>query len=72
MARLAHYVTQRGNRRERVVFDDGDYCVYLGLVGAAARRAGTEVWGLLPPEPTSDRGRERRPIWQTVIVIRPI
>jgi putative transposase len=41
---VAHHVTQRGNRRERVFFDDEDYALYLGLIGAAAGKAGTEVW----------------------------
>ncbi len=52
MARLArvvipgqpHHVTQRGNRREPVFFQDDDYRAYLALVGAAARRSGTDVW----------------------------
>jgi putative transposase len=26
---LAHHVTQRGNRREPVVFEEGDYRFYL-------------------------------------------
>jgi len=41
---LPHHVTQRGNRRERVFFGDGDYRLYLELVGAAARQSGTAVW----------------------------
>jgi putative transposase len=40
---VAHHVTQRGNRRERVFFGDEDYALYLGLIAAAARKAGTEV-----------------------------
>ena len=52
MARLArvvipgipHHVTQRGNRRERTFFDDGDYQLYLDLLTEAARAAGVEVW----------------------------
>ena len=52
MARLArlvvpgipHHVTQRGNRRERVFFEDGDYELYIDLVAEAAARARTEVW----------------------------
>jgi putative transposase len=45
IAGLPHHVTQRGNRREAVFFDDGDYQAYRDLVAAAARRAGTQVWG---------------------------
>jgi putative transposase len=41
---LPHHVTQRGNRRERVFFEDGDYRVYLHLISAAAKRARTEIW----------------------------
>ena len=28
---LPHHVTQRGNRRERVFFEDGDYAAHLDL-----------------------------------------
>lgn len=47
---LPHHVSQWGNRREQVFFEDDDYRAYLGLVGFAARRAGTEIWAycLLP------------------------
>lgn len=41
---LPHHVTQCGNRREQVFFEDDDYEEYLALVGAAAHRAGTEIW----------------------------
>ena len=41
---LPHHVTQRGNRREPVFFEAGDYRLYRRLVAAAARRAGTAVW----------------------------
>ena len=41
---IAHHVTQRGNRRERVFFSDEDYGFYLDLISAAARKSGTEVW----------------------------
>ena len=52
MARLArvvvpgvpHHVTQRGNRRERVFFDDDDCRAYLELISAAAKRSGTAIW----------------------------
>jgi len=53
MARLArlvlsgipHHVTQRGNRREQVFFEDGDYALYLDLLAEAAGRAHVEIWG---------------------------
>jgi putative transposase len=52
MARLArivlpgvpHHVTQRGNRRERVFFEDGDYALYLDLLAEAAARAQVAIW----------------------------
>jgi putative transposase len=52
MARLArlvvpgvpHHVTQRGNRRERTFFEDGDYRFYLDLLAEESAKAGVEVW----------------------------
>lgn len=52
MARLArvvvpgipHHVTQRGNRREPIFFEDGDYRLYRTLIAEAARRSGAEIW----------------------------
>jgi putative transposase len=41
---LPHHVTQRGNRREAVFFNDGDYRFYLDLIASAARRSGTAIW----------------------------
>lgn len=41
---LPHHVTQRGNRRERVFFEDDDWRAYLALIAAAARKAKTEIW----------------------------
>src|SRR5882757_2929031 len=47
---LAHHVTQRGNRRERVFFDDDDYRAYLDLLKIYAPRSGTRLiaWCLMP------------------------
>ena len=39
-----HHVTQRGNRRQPVFFEDGDYRYYSALRGAAAEKAGTQIW----------------------------
>jgi REP element-mobilizing transposase RayT len=36
-------VTQRGNRREPVLFGAGDYQLYRQLIAAAARHAGAEI-----------------------------
>lgn len=41
---IPHHVTQRGNRRERTFFEDGDYALYLDLLADAANRHGVEVW----------------------------
>ena len=41
---LPHHVTQRGNRRERVFLDDGDYAFYRRLLAEEAARCGVEVW----------------------------
>ena len=41
---IAHHVTQRGNRRQRVFFGDADYVCYLDLMAKAAARSGTEIW----------------------------
>lgn len=41
---IPHHVTQRGNRRERTFFEDGDYALYLDLLADAAQRARTEIW----------------------------
>jgi len=39
-----HHVTQRGNRRERTFFEDGDYELYLDLLSDAAARSGVAIW----------------------------
>jgi len=52
MARLArvvipgipHHITQRGNRRERTFFEEGDYALYLDLLADGAGQARTEIW----------------------------
>ena len=41
---LPHHVTQRGNRRERTFFEDGDYALYLDLLADAAARANVAIW----------------------------
>ena len=37
-------MTQRGNRRERTFFEDGDFALYLDLLADAAERAHVEIW----------------------------
>ncbi len=41
---IPHHVTQRGNRRETVFFEDNDYRAYLSLLTDSARKAETEIW----------------------------
>jgi putative transposase len=41
---IPHHVTQRGNRRERTFFEDGDYALYLDLLAEASERNGVEIW----------------------------
>jgi putative transposase len=41
---IPHHVTQRGNRRERTFFEDGDYALYLDLLADAAKQAHAEIW----------------------------
>jgi putative transposase len=52
MARLArvvvpgypHHITQRGNRRQRTFFCEGDYAAYLALMADWCGRHGVEIW----------------------------
>ena len=52
MARLArvvipgipHHITQRGNRRQQVFFQEDDYDAYLELMTDWCRKSGVEVW----------------------------
>jgi len=39
-----HHITQRGNRRQTVFFNDGDYQIYLDLMAAFCQKTGSEVW----------------------------
>jgi len=41
---LPHHVTQRGNRRETVFFNDDDYQAYLDMLGTAIMQSGSELW----------------------------
>ena len=41
---IPHHITQRGNRRQQVFFEDADYAFYLDLFVQAAEAAGTEIW----------------------------
>ncbi|CAN7241341.1 hypothetical protein LJR219_000961 [Phenylobacterium sp. LjRoot219] len=41
---LPHHVTQRGNRRAPIFFEDGDQEIYRDLLAEQARRRGVEAW----------------------------
>jgi putative transposase len=40
----AHHVTQRGNRREAIFFEDGDQAIYLDLLAEQAAKHQVQVW----------------------------
>ena len=42
---LPHHVTQRGNRRKRVFFNDADYELYRDPVAMQCGKRGIAVWG---------------------------
>ena len=41
---LPHHVTQRGNRRQRTFFEQGDYDAYINFMAAWCKRWHVEVW----------------------------
>ena len=41
---IPYHVTQRGNRRAKTFFEDGDYGLYRDLLSQSAERAGVEIW----------------------------
>ena len=41
---LPHHVTQRGNRRQPIFFEDDDYGLYRRILAERAKAAGVEVW----------------------------
>ncbi len=41
---LPHHVTQRGNRREPIFFEDGDQGIYLDLLAEQLGKARVEAW----------------------------
>ncbi len=47
---VPHHVTQRGNRRERTFFEDGDYALYLELLADAAGPDAITVTGAITPK----------------------
>jgi putative transposase len=41
---LPHHVTQRGNRREAIFFEDGDQQIYCDMLAQQLRKFSVEVW----------------------------
>jgi len=41
---LPHHVTQRGNRREAIFFQDGDHEIYLDLLAGQTLKTDVAVW----------------------------
>jgi putative transposase len=41
---MPHHITQRGNRRQQVFFNDGDYGAYLELLAEWCGEHGVEIW----------------------------
>ena len=41
---IPYHVTQRGNRRQPVFFEDADYREYLQLLKQQAERWGLQIW----------------------------
>jgi len=41
---LPHHVTQRGNRREHIFFNDDDYALYRRLLASQCRKQGVACW----------------------------
>jgi putative transposase len=41
---IPHHVIQRGNRKEKVFFEDGDYARYLAFLKEGAEKSGTSIW----------------------------
>ena len=41
---LPHHITQRGNRRQRVFFEESDFALYRDILAERCRKAGVAVW----------------------------
>ena len=44
MSGRAHHVTQRGNRREAIFFEEGDQSIYLDLLSEQCARYEVQIW----------------------------
>ena len=57
MPGMPHHISQRGNRRQQVFFNDGDYAAYLELLVQWCGKHGVEIWGYcLMPNHYNGRG----------------
>ena len=43
-AGVPHHITQRGNRRQRTFFSEGDYAAYVELLSEWCERCDVEIW----------------------------
>jgi putative transposase len=43
---VAHHVTQRGNKRQRVFLVDDDYALYKDWLAQSSKVNGVEVWSI--------------------------
>jgi putative transposase len=39
-----HHITQRGNRKQKTFFNDGDYRTYIDLMAEWCGKNGVEIW----------------------------
>jgi putative transposase len=59
---LPHHVTQRGNRREAIFFEDGDQDIYCDMLAEQLRKSAVEVWTHWEGQ-TGHIGRDRRDVY---------
>ncbi|WP_211051249.1 hypothetical protein [Parasphingorhabdus halotolerans] len=61
---IPHHVTQRGNRREKTFFEDGDYALYLDLLAEAAAMEARTGHKLAPAKRgRAPQGKAKAKIW---------
>jgi hypothetical protein len=52
VSNLPHHVTQRGNRREPIFFEDGDQGIYRDLLGEQARKVDVHLFQMVLSSPS--------------------
>ncbi|WP_211051435.1 hypothetical protein [Parasphingorhabdus halotolerans] len=61
---IPHHVAQRGNRREKTFFEDGDYALYLDLLAEAAAMEARTGHKLAPAKRgPAPQGKAKAKIW---------